>query len=58
MLLQAQASKAKILGLATSGDDLINAIKAANEFGLNKTMNLAAILIHITEINALGLNLT
>ncbi|MES3000568.1 MAG: ABC transporter substrate-binding protein [Pseudomonadota bacterium] len=58
LLLQAQASKAKILGLATSGDDLINAIKSANEFGINKTMNLAAILIHITEIHALGLNLT
>jgi branched-chain amino acid transport system substrate-binding protein len=58
LLLQAQASKAKILGLATSGDDLINAIKSANEFGINKTMNLAAILFHITEVNALGLNLT
>lgn len=58
LLLQAQASKAKILGLATSGDDLINAIKSANEFGINKTMNLAAILIHITEVHALGLNLT
>jgi branched-chain amino acid transport system substrate-binding protein len=58
LLLQAQASKAKILGLATSGDDLINAIKSASEFGINKTMNLAAILIHITEIHALGLNLT
>lgn len=58
LLLQAQASKAKILGLATSGDDLINAIKVANEFGINKTMSLAAILTHITEIHALGLPLT
>ncbi|MBU1361352.1 MAG: ABC transporter substrate-binding protein [Gammaproteobacteria bacterium] len=58
LLLQAQASKAKILGLATSGDDLINAIKVANEFGINKTMNLAAILTHITEVHALGLKLT
>ena len=58
LLQQAQSSKAKILGLATSGDDLINAIKTANEFGINKSMNLAAILIHITEIHALGLNLT
>ncbi|WP_038205038.1 ABC transporter substrate-binding protein [Xenophilus azovorans] len=58
LLLQAQASKAKILGLATSGDDLINAIKVANEFGINKTMSLAAILTHITEIHALGLKLT
>jgi len=58
LLLQAQASKAKILGLATSGDDLINAIKVANEFGINKSMSLAAILTHITEIHALGLQLT
>ncbi|GAA4340500.1 ABC transporter substrate-binding protein [Pigmentiphaga soli] len=58
LLLQAQASKAQILGLATSGDDLINAVKAANEFGINKTMKLAAVLTHITEINALGLQLT
>lgn len=58
LLLQAQASKAKILGLATSGDDLINAVKVANEFGINKTMSLAAILTHIPEIHALGLNLT
>ena len=58
LVLQAQASKAKILGLATSGDDLVNAVKAANEFGVGKTMNLAAILIHITEVHALGLNLT
>jgi len=58
LLLQAQASKAKILGLATSGDDLINAVKVANEFGINKSMTLAAILTHIPEINALGLKLT
>ena len=58
LLLQAQASKAKILGLATSGDDFINAVKVANEFGVNKTMNLAAVLTHIPEIHALGLNLT
>ncbi len=58
LLLQAQASKAKILGLATSGDDLINAVKVANEFGINKTMNLAAILTHIPEIHALAPKLT
>lgn len=58
LLLQAQASKAKILGLATSGDDLINAVKSANEFGITKSMSLAAILIHMPEVHALGLNLT
>ncbi|WP_238534080.1 ABC transporter substrate-binding protein, partial [Herbaspirillum lusitanum] len=40
-MLQAQASKAQILGLAVAGGDVINAIKAANEFGVNKTMKLA-----------------
>ena len=39
-LLQAQASKAQILGLANAGGDTINAIKAANEFGITKTMKL------------------
>jgi branched-chain amino acid transport system substrate-binding protein len=58
LVLQAQASKAQILGLATSGGDLINVVKTANEFGVNKSMHLAAILTHITEINSLGLKLT
>ena len=58
LLLQAQASKAKILGLATSGDDLINAFKVANEFGITKSMSVAAILTHIPEVHALGLKLT
>lgn len=57
-LLQAQSSKAKILGLANSGGDTINAIKAANEFGLTKTMQLAGLLMFITDIHALGLDLT
>lgn len=54
-LLQAQGSKAKILGLATSGDDTINAIKAANEFGLTKTMKLAGMLMYLNEVNTLTL---
>lgn len=57
-LLQAQASKAQILGLANAGGDTINAIKAANEFGVNKTMKLAGLLMFITDVHALGLNLT
>jgi branched-chain amino acid transport system substrate-binding protein len=57
-LLQAQASKAKILGLANSGGDTINAIKAANEFGLTKTMKLAGLLMFITDVHSLGLNVT
>ena len=54
-LLQAQASKAQILGLANAGGDTINSIKAANEFGITKTMKLAALLVFITDIHSLGL---
>jgi branched-chain amino acid transport system substrate-binding protein len=57
-LLQAQASKAQILGLANAGGDTINTIKAANEFGVTKTMKLAGLLIFINDIHSLGLNLT
>jgi branched-chain amino acid transport system substrate-binding protein len=57
-LLQAQSSKAKILGLANAGGDTINSIKAANEFGLTKTMKLAGLLMFITDVHSLGLNLT
>ena len=57
-LLQAQASKAQILGLANAGGDTINAIKAANEFGVTKTMKLAGLLMFINDIHSLGLNLT
>ncbi|WP_199724749.1 ABC transporter substrate-binding protein [Noviherbaspirillum saxi] len=57
-LLQAQSSKAQILGLANAGGDTINAIKAANEFGVTKTTKLAGLLMFITDIHSLGLNLT
>jgi branched-chain amino acid transport system substrate-binding protein len=57
-LLQAQSSKAQILGLANAGGDTINAIKAANEFGITKTMKLAGLLMFINDIHSLGLNLT
>lgn len=57
-LLQAQASKAQILGLANAGGDTINAIKAANEFGINKTMKLAGLLMFINDVHSLGLNMT
>lgn len=57
-LLQAQASKAQILGLAVAGGDVINAIKAANEFGVTKTMKLAGLLIFINDTHSLGLQLT
>jgi branched-chain amino acid transport system substrate-binding protein len=57
-LLQAQASKADILGLANAGGDTINAIKAANEFGVTKTMKLAGLLVFINDIHSLGLKTT
>ncbi|WP_382154253.1 ABC transporter substrate-binding protein [Hydrogenophaga sp. ANAO-22] len=54
-VLQAQASKAKIIGLASTGNDTINAIKAANEFGLTRNQKLAALLLWIQDVHALGL---
>ncbi|HYF17093.1 MAG TPA: ABC transporter substrate-binding protein [Ramlibacter sp.] len=56
-LLQAQASKAKIIGLANAGGDTINSIKQAAEFGINKGgQNLAGLLVFISDVHALGLN--
>jgi branched-chain amino acid transport system substrate-binding protein len=57
-LLQAQSSKAQILGLANAGGDTINAIKAANEFGITKSMKLAGLLMFINDIHSLGLAAT
>jgi branched-chain amino acid transport system substrate-binding protein len=57
-LLQAQNSKAQILGLANAGGDTINAIKAAKEFGITKTMKMAGLLVFITDIHSLGLKNT
>ena len=55
-LLQAQASKAKIIGLANAGGDTINSIKQAAEFGIVQGgQKLAGLLIFITDINSLGL---
>ena len=55
-LLQAQASKAKVIGLANAGGDTINAIKQASEFGIVQGgQKLAGLLIFITDIHSLGL---
>ncbi|MFN0160749.1 MAG: ABC transporter substrate-binding protein [Burkholderiales bacterium] len=55
-LLQAQASKAKIVGLANAGGDTINSIKQAAEFGIVKSgQNLAGLLVFLTDVKALGL---
>jgi len=56
-LLQAQASKAKIIGLANAGGDTTNAIKQAHEFGVaGGGQKLAALLLFISDVNALGLD--
>ncbi len=55
-LLQAQSSKAKIIGLANAGGDTINSIKQASEFGIVKGgQNLAGLLVFLTDVRALGL---
>ena len=57
-LLQAQSSKAKIIGLANGGGDTINAIKQAGEFGIvSGGQNLAAIVMFISDVHGLGLKL-
>jgi branched-chain amino acid transport system substrate-binding protein len=56
-LLQAQASKAKIIGLANAGADTTNAIKQASEFGIVKGgQNLAGLLVFLTDVHSLGLD--
>jgi branched-chain amino acid transport system substrate-binding protein len=56
-LLQAQSSKAKVIGLANAGGDTINSIKQAAEFGIVKGgQSLAGLLVFASDVNALGLN--
>ncbi|HTH79596.1 MAG TPA: ABC transporter substrate-binding protein [Ramlibacter sp.] len=57
-LLQAQASKAQILAMANAGGDFTNAMKAAKEFGITKTMKVAGLLVFINDVHSLGLNNT
>ena len=55
-LLQAQASKAKVIGLANAGGDTINSVKQAAEFGITQGgQSLAGLLVFITDVHALGL---
>ena len=55
-LLQAQASQAKVVGLANAGGDTINAVKQAHEFGLmDSGQTLAALLVYAVDVHALGL---
>ena len=56
-LLQAQSSKAKIVGLANAGGDTINSIKQASEFGITKGgQKLAGLLVFLPDVHGLGLN--
>ncbi len=58
-LLQAQASGAKVIGLANAGGDMINAIKQAQEFGITASgQRMAGLLVFITDIHSLGLPVT
>jgi branched-chain amino acid transport system substrate-binding protein len=54
-VLQAQNSGGQVLGFANAGPDFANALKAANELGITKTMKPAALLAFVTDIRALGL---
>ena len=54
-LVQAQASRAKVLGLANAGTDTATCIKQAREFGLARTMKIAGLLMSFMEVHSLGL---
>jgi branched-chain amino acid transport system substrate-binding protein len=57
-LLQAQSSKAKVIGLANAGGDTTNSIKQAAEFGITKSgQKLAALLLFLTDVKAIGLDI-
>ncbi|GIL03652.1 ABC transporter substrate-binding protein [Betaproteobacteria bacterium PRO7] len=56
-LLQAQASKAKVIGLANAGGDTINSVKQAAEFGIVKAgQSLAGMLVFLSDVHGLGLD--
>jgi branched-chain amino acid transport system substrate-binding protein len=57
-LLQAQNSKAQVLGLANAGGDFINSMKASKEFGIDKSMKIAGLLVFLTDVKSLGLPAT
>jgi branched-chain amino acid transport system substrate-binding protein len=56
-LLQAQASGAKVIGMANAGADTINTIKQAKEFGVTPKQTLAGLLVFISDVNSLGLDI-
>jgi len=54
-LLQAQSSGAKVLGIANAGADTVNTIKQAQEFGIGAKMQLAGLLVFISDVHSMGL---
>ena len=54
-LLQAQNSKAEILGIANGGTDMVNALRASKEFGVDKKMKVASLMLFITDVHSMGL---
>lgn len=57
-VLQAQASKAKVVALANAGGDTVNSIRTATEFGLTKNQQLAGLLVFVNDVHSLGLKTT
>src|SRR4051794_36146239 len=53
-LVQAKASGANVIGFASAGNDTVNGVKQAHEFGLNESMKMAALLAHPTDVDAIG----
>jgi branched-chain amino acid transport system substrate-binding protein len=56
-LLQAQTSKAQVLGLANAGGDTVNSVKAAHEFGIDKKMKMTGLLMFVNDVHAIGLDI-
>ncbi|MDT0139678.1 MULTISPECIES: ABC transporter substrate-binding protein [Comamonadaceae] len=57
-LLRAQSSGAQVIGLANAGNDMINTIKQAAEFGISQKQSLAGLLVFLSDVHSLGLNYT
>lgn len=57
-LLRAQNSGAQVIGLANAGNDMINTIKQAAEFGISQKQSLAGLLVFLSDVHSLGLNYT
>lgn len=56
-LIQAESSGAQVLGLANAGADTVNSIKQAHQFGLNKKMKIAGLLVFINDVHGMGLEI-